>query len=324
MSDNADKQLLPVYLFAGSDGLKRESLLKRLMARVGQDCDITLNAQFFDAAQSLKPGEVLDACTIMPFLSPLRLVIVKSAEKASKQVLDALVEYLKSPCETTILVLEAEKLAKNSRLITAVKKVDERAYIDCSEKKRSELPALVQTMARTRGIELTHDAANRLIELVGTSTIALDKEIEKLTGYVTAFGRVRASRGDIDAVVTRSVERSPWELADAFANRSHGKALAILDELGSESPVNLLSLCVMRLRDLISVKALQERGFTTESAIAAQLGRAEWQVRPLIRAARAYTAAELRGLLIQAAEVDRKMKDGYNAQLLLATFLLKA
>ena len=324
MAESTDKQLLPVYLFAGSDGLKRTSLLKRLMTRIGKDCDLTVNAQFFDASQSLKPTEVLDACTIMPFLSPLRLVVIRSADKASKQLQDALVDYLKKPCETTILVLEAEKLAKNSRLITAVKKINEKAYIDCSEKNRSELPALVQTMARSRGIDLTYDAANRLIELVGTSTIALDKEIEKLTGYVSAFGRTNAGRSDIDAVITRSVERSPWDLVEAFASRSRGKSLAILDELSGESPVNLLALCVMRLRELITVKALQERGLSTEHAIAAQLGRPDWQVRRLVGAARNFSAAELRGLLVKAAEVDRKMKDGYNAHLLLSTFLLEA
>jgi len=324
MSDAKEKQLLPVYLFEGADGLKRASLLKRLMKRIGEDCDLTLNAQFFEAVHVSKPVEVIDACAIMPFLSPLRLVVIKAVDKASKQLTDALVDYLKNPCTTTVLVLEAEKLAKNSRLISAVKRLDEHAYIDCSEKKRSELPLLVQTMARARGIELTRDAASQLIELVGTSTIALDKEVEKLTAYVTALGRANANRSDVVTVVARTAERSPWDFAEAFANRSTGRAFVLLSELQGESPVNLLSLCVIRLRELIAVKALQERGLSTESSIAKVLGRPDWQVRRLLQAARAYSSTELRLLLIKAAEVDLRMKRGYDAHVQLSLFLLEA
>ncbi|MCL1890457.1 MAG: DNA polymerase III subunit delta [Coriobacteriia bacterium] len=319
-----EPKLLNAYLFAGSDDLKRESLLKRLMKRLSKDCDLTLNAQFFDAAQVKEPNDVIDACNTMPFLSPLRLVAVKTADKASKPLMDALVAYLAAPCETTVLVLEAEKLAKNSRLITAIKKLDAHAYIDCSEKKRNELPALVQTMARARGTELSLDVARHLIELVGTSTLALDKELEKLAAFVVALGRTNITSNDLAAVVSRSLERSPWDLVDAFANRQAGAALAALSELKNETPVDLLRLCVMRLRELLTVKALQERGLSGERALAEAMGRPDWQVRRLTQAARNYSSAELRGLLVRAADMDKKMKSGFDAHLLLSQFLLEA
>ena len=324
MPGQEEKKLLSAYLFVGSDILKRESLLKRLMKRIGQSCDLVLNAQTFDASQVKEASDVIDACLTVPFLSPLRLVVIKNAEKTSKQLVDALVTYLEAPCETTVMVLEAEKLAKNSRLLTAVKKISPVAVIDCSEKKRSELPSLVQTMAQSRGVEISYDAANRLVELVGTSMLTLDREVEKSALYVLALGRRRINRNDINSLVVRSVEASPWELVEAFAQRNHARSFELLQELKNESPVNLLALCVMRIRDLITVKSLQERGITDLTRIAAELARPDWQARRLIQASQAFTRAELRDLISKAAEIDKKMKSGYDASLLLSIFLLEA
>ena len=319
-----DKQLLPVYLFVGADALKRESLLKRLMKRVEAQSDITLNSQVFEASSVREPNEVIDACNTMPFAASLRLVTVKNVDKASKQLIDALVAYIKNPSETTVLVVEAEKLAKNSRLISAAQKLDPKTYVDCSEKTRGELPSLVRSMAASRGANMNLDAAGKLIELVGTSTIALDSAVEKTVSFVTALGRTNINRNDVDAVVARSALRNPWDFVDAFAGRQRCKAFELLNELVDESPVNLLVLCVMRIRELITVKALQGRGYSSERAIAEALSRPDWQVRRLIQASQAYSAFELRALLAKAAQTDMKMKSGADPALLLSMFILEA
>ena len=319
-----EKQLLPVYLFAGADTLKRESLLTRLMKRVEKQSDLTLNSQIFDASQVRDSNDVIDACNTMPFAATLRLVVVKNVDKASKQLVDALVTYCKTPSPTSVLVLEAEKLAKSSRLMSAVIKLDPKAYIDCSEKKRSELPTLIQSMARAHGATMTADAANRLIELVGTSTVALDSAVKKTVLFVTALGRTNINRNDIGTVIARSAQRSPWELVDAFAGKHRGTAFELLCEMTDESPVNLLALCVMRIRELLSIKALQKRGYASERAIAEAFSRPDWQIRRLLQAAQVYSSAELRALLAKAAETDKKMKSGTDPLLLFSLFILEA
>jgi DNA polymerase-3 subunit delta len=327
-----EKALLCAYLFDGADKLKRRDLLKRLMTRVEAQCELSLNMENFDATQVKEPSVVIDACNTLPFASEKRLVIVKNVDKALKAFADALVSYLGAPCSSTVLVLEAEKLAKNSRLVTAIKKLDAKAYIDCAEVKRGDLPSLVQKMAQSKGVEITADAARKLIELAGSSTLALDAEMVKLVAYVSALGRASISRADIAAVVTRSVEHNQWDLVEAFGNRNTAKALELARELrvsGTASdgnPVSLLALCTVRLRDLIKVKSLQARGCSTERAIAEAMGgqRQEWQVRRLIQAAHSRSADELRALCIKAAHIDMKMKSGYNADLLFTEFLLES
>ena len=53
-----------------------------------------------------------------------RLVHVRNADKLKKTDSEAIISYLKSPCETTVLLLEAEKLAKNTRLYKAIAAID--------------------------------------------------------------------------------------------------------------------------------------------------------------------------------------------------------
>ncbi|MDR2492688.1 MAG: DNA polymerase III subunit delta [Coriobacteriales bacterium] len=324
MSEQAPKPLLPAYLFVGTDELKRSMLLKRLMGRIEEHCDIALNSASFDAAQVKAPDEVIDACNTMPFASPLRLVLVKNADKAAKPLADALIAYLAGPSDTTVLVATADKLAKNSRLLSAVKKIDPRAVIDCAEKKRSELPSLVQGMAGSRKVGMTLEAAAYTIEQVGTSTIALDSAVEKLVGYVTALGRDSITKGDVKAVVAKSVGQAPWEMLDAFAARQTGRCLELAHDLEGESPQYLFSLIIARLRDLMTAKAYATRGIQGDQALASAMKRPDWQCRRLAQAARSYTAPELRALLALAADTDKRMKSGHDAQLLLSEFILAA
>ena len=67
------------------------------------------------------------------------------ADKLKKPDAEALVAYLASPSPTTVLALEAEKLAKNTRLYKAVAaKHGKSAVIDCAPLKRYELPKTVR------------------------------------------------------------------------------------------------------------------------------------------------------------------------------------
>ena len=79
-----------------------------------------------------------------------------------------------------MLALEAEKLAKNTRLYKAVAAVGKSAVIECIPLKKKELPHTVRSMAVSHGTTFTEGAANALVELVGENTVHLDSEIAKI------------------------------------------------------------------------------------------------------------------------------------------------
>ena len=316
------KALLPAYLIVGEDQLKREHMLRALTKRFSEMGDITLNSTTFTGKSVAGGDGIVDACNTIPFCSDLRLVVVKDLDHLDKAAQDALVSYLEQPCPTTVLAVEGEKLAKNTRLYKAFQKVGENAIIDCAPRKRKEMPQLVRSMAVSHGVTITERAAQRLIELVGNSTIALDTELVKLASSVGSKGTSEISLADVDELVTRRAEVKPWELCDALSARDGRKCLTLLSRMPDQSPHALLAICLIRVRELLTAKALERR--PGAPSLESVLGVPDWRVKNHHRWAAGFDEDELVDLLVAGAEAESQMKSGGDPDLLLESWILGA
>ena len=61
--------LLPVYLIVGEDALKRDTVMKRLRARLAALGDLSFNADEFNGETALG-GDVVAACNTVPLPAP--------------------------------------------------------------------------------------------------------------------------------------------------------------------------------------------------------------------------------------------------------------
>lgn len=305
--------LLPVYLIVGEDALKRDTVTKRLRARLAAMGDLSFNSDEFHGETAIG-SDIATACNTVPFASPVRLVEVRGADKLKKADAEALVDYLASPNETTVLALVAEKLAKNTRLYKAVAAKGKTAIIDCTPLKRFELPKTVRAMAVGHGVTLTEGAANQLVDLVGEDTVRLDSEIRKIA--LAHRGSDAVNEAEILSMVSRTAEVRPWEFVDAFSARDVRKCLLYLGRMESASSHALLAMCTTRLRELICASSLAARGNTR--GVATALKMPDWRVKNHVAWARGFSAAELRSALISARNTERAMKSGADPE---ATFL---
>ncbi|MDO4443131.1 MAG: DNA polymerase III subunit delta [Slackia sp.] len=297
--------LLPAYLINGEDDLKRETVLKRLRARIAKLGDIDFNCDTFDGETALG-GDIVSACNTMPFASEVRLVVVTSADALRKADSEALVDYLGHPSETTVLCLTARKLAKNARLYKAVAAVGSRAVIDCAPAKKYELVRNVRAMAVTHGITLGEAASQRLVDLVGENTVRIDAELKKLA---LAHGSSSQPVG-VAEVESMVAEAKPWDFTDAFAARDIAACVNLLGKMDSMSPYALIGKCTACIRELIAVHALAARGQSGTKPLAAYLKVPEWRVKNHASRARRWKASELRAALSSARDCERAMKTG--------------
>lgn len=303
--NNKHDALLPAYLVVGEDALKRETVMARLRARLAALGDLSFNSDEFQG-ESARGADVVAACNTVPFASPVRLVEVRGAEKLKKADSEALVSYLLSPSETTVLALTAEKMAKNTRLYKAVNALGKAAVIDCAPLKRFELPKTVRSMAVGHGVTLTQGAASELIDLVGEDTVRLNSELKKIA--LAHRGVDAVNEHEIVDMVARTAEVKPWEFVDAFSARDLQKCLLYLGRMKSISPHALLALCTTRLRELICARALTDRG--NPRGIASALGMPDWRCKNHARWALLFSAEELRDAIIAARDTERAMKSG--------------
>ena len=311
------KPLLPAYLALGEDALKRDKVVKRLRDRLSLEGDIAFNCDEFKG-EAVIGSEVVSACNTLPFASSLRLVLLNDADKLKKDDAEALVEYLQSPSPTTVLLLCAEKLAKNTRLYKAIAKLDSSAIIDCAPPKAAALPAKVREMATAYGITFSAQAATKLVELVGENTVRLNTEIQKIALATGETGQV--GEREVEQLVSRTSEMKPWNFLDAFCARNLEHCIFCLNHMESLAPLALITMCAARIRELICAKSLEARGRGHE--LAKTLKMPDWRIKNHRAWARNFSSWELRRALIVTRDADRAMKSGADAHEVLIDWTL--
>ncbi len=306
-----DLALLPAYLINGEDQLKRETVLKRLRARLEKLGDLDFNSDAFDGKESCG-SDIVAACNTMPFGVEKRLVVVENADAMKKADAEALIEYLASPADFTVLALVSTKLAKNTRLYKAVAAVGAKAVIDCAPKKAYELPSQVRSMATSHGVVISDAAAKVLIDLVGEDTVHIDAELKKLA--LAHTGTQPISPDEVSRFVARTSKAKPWDFTTPFMQRNVVECVSVRGKLEDVSPYALIGFCVSSLREMLTCHALAARGQSGAAPLAKQLKIPDWRAKRIASAARLWTAQELRSALSGARDCERAMKSGADAE----------
>jgi DNA polymerase III subunit delta len=312
--------LKAVYLIYGTEDLLLAQALARLTGRVSDVADLDFNFESFDG-ENANVDDVIAACNTFPFLSEKRLVVVKSVEKMNKDGQDVLAKYAENPSLTTVLVLVASKLAKNTRLFKAVAKTGGAA--EYAAPKKPEYPREVQRLAADRGKKMSLDAAELLVSAVGYDLRKLSVELDKAVSFVGEKDEL--GRDDIEQVVSSTAPTSVFEFVDALSNRDGRTTLRLLADLlgDGESVYGIHAMSLRAVRDLIAARSLIDRGNGSLGEIARAVGRPDWQVKNLPRQARAFSAEELVSIIRGAAETEAQMKTSRDPRLAFERWLVK-
>lgn len=306
-------ELLPAYLVIGDDLLKRERVLKRLRMRLEELGDLAFNSDTFDGAESTAEA-ILAACKTVPFASEKRLVVVENASKLKKKDAEEVTGYLGDPVASTVLIMIADALPKNSPLLKAVQKLGKSAVIDCAPPKKKDLPSQVVQMARTHGIEVTLDGARTLVALIGENTVHIDEELKKLALAHGASGApARIGSDEVREAVAHIQEYKPWDFVDAFSKRDIAACVRMRSHMASTSSHVLLRQCVTRIREMICAKVMAQEGGDVGARIASALGlppRRAFVANYRVDQARNFTMDELTSGLASSVDTERAMKSG--------------
>jgi DNA polymerase-3 subunit delta len=313
----AGQGLLPGYLIVGSDELKSSRAVERMRARLEKSGMVEFNLDERDMTKDPQVDDIVASLNTFPMGAEFRLVILTNCDKLPKAMSEPLVEYFANPSPTTVCLVVATTLAKNTRLYKAIKKLGDKAIIDCAPKKTWELPSQVVKMAAAHGKAMGLPAAEALVARSGENTRMLDNELKKLASMVTGS---EITLADIERHVMRTAEVKPWEFLNAVAARDLVRSLELLKLQPAKSEVRLWSLLVTRLRELIIAKSLDTRG--QGSQLATTLGVQGWQVKNHLSWARRWRMDELLEALSQAIEVELALKGSRDSELALRMWVI--
>ena len=312
MQKQSQQPLLPVYLLLGDDEQKKDALEARMRKRFMELGDPALNTETFSVEEHDIEG-IINACLTLPFACERRLVIVKDVDALKGDELGRLADYLKNPCETSVLFLTAKKLAKNTRLYKSIEAVSKVCVVSCDAPKAYEFKTYVLQVAKTKGLTFAPGAAEKFLENVGNDTVAINTELDKIAAENQ--GQRPISVEEVHALVACSADVKPWFLVDAFANRDLAKVLTLLPQVKKSTPIAILMMCVARSRELICARScLRSAGARDVSkTIATELGFSpalSWRVKNHATWAKKWSDEKLRISIVTSLEAEENMKSG--------------
>ena len=143
--------------------------------------DLGFNCGYVRRQRCIGFGDIVAACSTMPFGIDKRLVIVRNADDLKKADSESLVAYLASPADFTVLALLANKLCENTRLYKAAAAVGLRRSSIAHRARHTIAVSEVRAMATSRSIAMTGFDREALVELVGRRHgVHLDAELKKI------------------------------------------------------------------------------------------------------------------------------------------------
>jgi DNA polymerase-3 subunit delta len=293
----------PVAVIAGSERL----LVERAVAALREAAKAEPGGFNSDVlqGQGLQAQALINTARMLPMMAQTRFILVRHADAIPAGELDAICAYLKKPVAETCLVFVSEKLDGRSKLSKAAQEVG--AFHEAVPPQLRDLPPLLQGEARTRGHQLSLEAAQALAEALGADLSALDDALERISLYVGEGKPIELDA--VEASVTHARTDSVWALVDAVGARNKRVAMASAGSLlgSQEPPLRILALVARQLRTIARMRSALKSGLKEQEA-AQKAGAPSFKARELAQLARKFDDAHLRRAFATLAEADLLLK----------------
>lgn len=295
-------ELKPAYLISGTDEAKIDAAVARLRGRAERESGPGALEEFAPADGGAPDAAALiGAIPALSLTASHRYLLADHVERwpaaQAGKVAAALADL--GPDTTVVLVARGKPPAK---LGPAVKKAGGEALAYDAPRAR-DLPQRLVADAAERGFELNPAAARLLIERMGTGTVRLANELDRLALWAGKGGAVTLA--DLEAMVADTSEAATWALSDSLIERRPADAALGAERLlaQGESVSGLVYALARRLRQaqraLVSLEAGQSPKQVTSS-----LDMHPYAAKMLLQRLRGSSLDEVRDSIATVADLE--------------------
>ena len=302
------------YLVKGDDASLVAQEVRTLLNDVVGDQDHALVVEEIGRGlgEDLSVGAIVDACTTPPFLVDRRVVVVREAGRLLTADVPRLVEVIRDPLPSTVLILVGGGGTVPAPLVKAVSAAGE--IVDVTTSKAGERKAWLHDHLRGAPVKLEPRAADLLAAHVGEDL----GRVEGLLGALSAaYGEgARISAEDLAPYLGEAGNVPRYELTDAIDKGEPGRALHVLHrmlEAGGLVPVQVLATLHGHFANML---ALDGDDVSSERDAAAVLGTAPFVAKKALEQSRRLGSAKIAEAikLIAAADLDVRGVSGLNPE----------
>ncbi len=289
-----------IFAFLG-DIYLRERAARRLIAQLQQSRRYALISV---EGQELTSSQMLEHFGGISLFDDAKILYVRRADELPEP--EELAERItRGLPKSVVLILDAEKLDKRSRLYKALESLG--ALEEFPTPDRRSLPTLVGELLAEYKVKLTPAALKYLLATVEPQPARLAKEIEKLACYST---EKELDVPELRELLFGDQSESVLKWLDLVGERSPQSVKYLRELLRSgEDPNKIFFMLVSQIRALLAVKSLAAQKKSSEE-IAKELGKPPWLVGKHKAMAQNFSEEELIGLLQRLHEEDVNIKTG--------------
>lgn len=304
-------EVAPVYLLHGDEGYLLRLAVDEVIAKALPRGLNDFNHDMFYGKEA-DPHRIVAACETLVMFGGRRLVLVKELHRASPAQIEVLADYLNNPSPSTTLVCVALTQDKALPKTTAFYRRAKKAGVvqEFKQLREWEVGTFLRKQAHQRGLRLSQEAEDSLVQSVGSDLASLDGALEKIDLYLGPASGVR----DVDqevlhevVAVTRTAEI--FEFTDAIAQRDLPRSIRLLTEMIEQGQKGTaINLMVARqIRQIWQVKVAESRGLG-KNDIAQVAGMNPYFVDRYRQLARRFSPRQLRRAMVVTLETDRRLK----------------
>lgn len=300
-----------IYLFTGTS----EIFIKNRMNRIIQSFNKYEYTIIKYDMETTSLSTVLSDAITVPFLEELKIIILKNPKfltksaTSTKDEIKAMLKYLKSPCVSTLLIIDATNTVINqsNEIYKMLKNVAR--IIDYPDPEEIELKGWIVRSFDANGIDIKDDALTLLLEYIGDDQARLSQEIDKLSSYVGKGGTIR--KEDIKLLVPKNINNEIYLLIKAIINHDLALTNQIYDNLitHTKDSLTIFSLISNKFKELLSTYRLLKYGYS-QSDIAKFYNVSTGKAYYIVQEARAFKLSDLEFYIDKLAELDYQIKSG--------------
>lgn len=212
-------KLPALFLYAGDQYLLKEA--SRMIAGTIPEEERAFSLDVFDldgVDETPAIPQILDILNTVSFMGRQRLVLIENVQKLGKKDLEPLENYFSNPSPSTVLILS--HLGAPKAIFKDFIKMVKSISLDM---RPEEFTFWIKEKARQNGLELTRDAMEFMLGIVGPDAGIISSEVEKLA----LIGKTRIDARDIAGIVTGCSEYGVFDLVNALRDRDRERVFMI-------------------------------------------------------------------------------------------------
>ena len=316
------EKIFPVYLFFGNENYLKDNILNKFKNKLIDSNYRELNYKVFYGEKTLI-GEIINEVETLPFISEYKLVVIKEAEKISKEEMDRLINYLNNHnfknYFSTLIIVYKEK-TPHKELSKAIKRIGMAVNFNIPDK--SKLTIWIRSKFQQSDKKITPEASFYLQSMIGSDVRRLFIEIEKIDIYTKDKNIIE--KEDIMMAIGGSESINIFNVLDSIGKKELKNAIDGLIKL-NKSNLHYLSIFAMiyrQIRLILQTKLLLING-ADFNQIKNELKLPYFIIEKMIKQSKKYTVKELCQSYKLLNVADLELKDSQkNPQIILEELVM--